>query len=226
MLSNEETVLRTTNCIQIPPVDDRDLVAAAQRGEERAFAALMDRYHRMILAIVRRVSGSYDDGEDLAQQTFMKAFAHIDKFAGRSSFSTWLMSIALNESLMWRRKAWRTREIPLATSISREGDPVAFECPDTGPDPAALYLRKEWSSRLRSAMNYLAPVTRATLQLCDLEERSMDEVALFLGISVSAVKSRRSRGRATLRQKLGRRPTRKASLCHSGQDYLSANLSG
>src|SRR5260370_22238378 len=90
--------------------EDAALVFAAKRGDGQAFEILIARYHRRILAIARRFSRNREDAEDIAQQSFQKAFIHLHKFEGNSCFSTWLTRIAINEALMLLRRGRGLRE--------------------------------------------------------------------------------------------------------------------
>ncbi|MGB6132417.1 MAG: RNA polymerase sigma factor [Acidobacteriaceae bacterium] len=190
--------------IRTPRQEEDILVDAARSGDSIAFEALMMRYKRLVLAISRRMTGSLADGEDVCQQAFMKAFANVSSFAGRCSFSTWLVSIAMNEARMWRRKALRFREVSmneLCTGETADMPPPEFM--DRRPDPEITCSQVESRRLLLAAIDRLEPGTRDAVRLCDLEEQSAIAAALVLGISTSAVKSRRLRGRLALREKLG-----------------------
>src|SRR6201997_976477 len=98
---------RVLNKISKPDVavaSDRDstaeeqLVAAAKGGDEGAFETLFNRHQRRIFALAFRYTRVREDAEDIVQQTFQKAFVHLQKFEGKSSFSTWLTGIAITES--------------------------------------------------------------------------------------------------------------------------------
>jgi RNA polymerase sigma-70 factor (ECF subfamily) len=200
--------------IRTPRQEEDILVEAARSGDPVAFEALMVRNRRLVLAIARRMTGNLSDGEDVCQQAFMKAFANVSSFAGRCSFSTWLVSIAMNEARMWRRKALRSREVSMTELCTGEtGDMPPPEFMDRRPDPEITCSRLESRRLLLSAIDRLEPGMRDALRLCDLEERSTIAAALLLGISTSAMKSRRLRGRLALREKLrsSRPPRRRAA---------------
>ena len=194
----EESLTET----RAPETEDEKLVAAAKNGDSAAFEALVIRNKGRVLAITRRITGSFAEAEDLSQQAFMKAFANLSRFGGRCSFSTWLVTIAMNESRMWHRKARRSREVPMTDLCSGE----AFEMPpdfmDRRPNPEASYSQEERSRLLYSAMERLKPGMRDALRLCDLGEESTIGAAVLLGVTANAVKSRRLRGRVVLRRKL------------------------
>ncbi|HEX4066835.1 MAG TPA: sigma factor-like helix-turn-helix DNA-binding protein [Acidobacteriaceae bacterium] len=90
----------------------------------------------------------------------------------------------------------------VSTFVDDDGSPVAFDCPDEAPDPEILYLQKKKDRLLLSELEQLAPANRAAIEVCDLQQQSTVDAAVILGVSVAALKSRRSRGRAALRRKL------------------------
>lgn len=183
-------------------VGEESLVAAAIQGDATAFEMLALRYKRIVMAITRRMTGSLVEAEDLTQQAFMKAFANMSRFAGRCSFSTWLISIAMNEARMWLRKARKSREVGMSELCSDDTLDAPPDFMDWRPGPELTYSQTERSRLLFSEIERLKPETRVALQLCDLEEQSSVEAAAALGITANGVKSRRLRGRAILRKRL------------------------
>jgi RNA polymerase sigma-70 factor (ECF subfamily) len=94
--------------------DDRAaLVLAAKSGEGHPFEILIERYQRRMLAVARRFARIRGDAEDIVEQSFQKAFVHLRKFEGKSSFSTWVTRIAINEALMWLRRGRGLREVSI-----------------------------------------------------------------------------------------------------------------
>jgi RNA polymerase sigma factor (sigma-70 family) len=130
-------------------------VLAANRGEDQAFEILVKRYQPKIFAIAMRFTRVREDAEDIVQETFQKAFIHLHRFEGKSSFFTWLTRIAINEALMLLRKGHLLREVSMANST--EGETVAhgLEIRDPVPDPEANYLKREATGILRSAIGKL-----------------------------------------------------------------------
>lgn len=181
---------------------EEDLVAAARQGSADAFETMALRYRRMVMSVIWRITGSPIEAEDLTQQALMKAFTKIGDFAGRSSFRTWLISIAMNEARMWRRKARRLREVKMSELQSDDNLDTPPDFMDSRPGPEAVYSELEFRRLFLSELERLKPEARLTLQLCDLEERSNGDVARTLGITESCVKSRRLRARAILRKRL------------------------
>lgn len=193
--------------LRAPRTEDGYLVAAAVGGDPAAFEVLVLRYKGAVFAFIRRMTVNSDDVEDLAQQTFMKAFMNLSRFQARCSFSTWLMSIAMNEARMWKRRIRRVREVPILYTSANEVEVHSLDFHDVKPDPELTYSRKERYGRLHAGIATLPPVTRAAIQLCDLNEKSTRDTARLLGLTVAAVKSRRSRSRADLRRKLKTKQT-------------------
>lgn len=191
------------NRLRTEPVDA--LVAIATDGTIATFEELVQSYRHTVLGIGRSILGSTSDAEEIAQQTFMKVFINLITFRKESSFSTWLISIARNEALMWKRKQSRLRESPLILD-AKEGDGTlrVIEMPDQRPDPEALCFARECDALLTAKLAQLRPEMREALQFCDLQENSMCEATQFLGVTVAAVKSRRRRARMVLRTKLER----------------------
>ena len=192
----------------VPPVqllageDELALVAAAKNGETQAFEILVARHQRRIFAVALRCTGVRQDAEDIMQQSFQKAFLHLHQFEGRSSFSTWLTQVAINEARMLQRKGGGRHEVSIDDINENAETATSLEIPDSSPNPEAGYSQREWGRMLSSAMNELSHRTRRAIQLRELDERSTEETARIMGISVGAVKARVFHGRRKLRESL------------------------
>jgi len=178
---------------------DQALVARAKDGDEKAFETLVKRHRRKVLALALRYTRVREDAEDVVQQTLQKAFVYLRNFEGKSSFSTWLTRIAINEALMWLRKARALCEVPLNHSVNDEGARPDVHVADATPDPEATYMRQEETRTLSMAIERLAPSIRIVLELKELRELSARETARHLGLSLGAVKARVFHGRKKLR---------------------------
>ena len=182
--------------------EDAVLVAAAKNGSIGAFEVLVKRHRGRILRIAQRVTRNREDAEDVVQQSLQKAFGHLHKFEERSSFSTWLTRIAINEAIMCLRSR-RARAVWVdVLTPSKEGTLTALQIPDPSASPERSCAQRETERFLFFAINQLTPGVRTAIQLCDLEEQSLKESAHMMGLSVTAVKSRVSRGRRELRKTL------------------------
>jgi RNA polymerase sigma-70 factor (ECF subfamily) len=184
--------------------EDAALVAGAKSGNARAFELLVQRHERKIVLLAQRVTRNREDAEDVVQQSFQKAFIHLSKFEGESLFSTWLTRIAINEALMLLRRKRRSREVPISESPTEDEIGLPLDIPDLGLNPEDSCLRREQERILSAAVNELTPGTRKAIQLRELDERSTEETAQVMGLSVGAVKGRVFHGRRKLRKKLQR----------------------
>jgi RNA polymerase sigma-70 factor (ECF subfamily) len=191
----------TTACVS-DSAGERTLVVAAKNGDEQAFEMLFKRHQQRILAIVRRYIRIREDAEDIAQQSFEKAYIHLCQFQGESSFSTWLTRIAINEAFMFLRRIGRTREVSIDSLGGPEGSPASFEIPDSHANPETRYAQREQVRMLSKALRNLRPALRTTIALSEIRELSTSETARHLGLSVAAVKARIFRGKRQLRREL------------------------
>lgn len=183
-------------------VSDAWLVARAKRGDREAFDQLMKRHEQKVFFTAMRITRNREDAEDVVQQSFHNAFIHLPEFQGKSSFSTWLTRIALNEAFMHKRRARRSRLVCLDDASSQEGAKQMLEVVDSGPGPELTFSTNERSQLVLLAVEGLKPEMRSAIKLFHFAETSIKETADMLGVSVTAVKSRVNRGRSVLREKL------------------------
>mgnify|MGYP001486545343 CR=1 FL=1 len=186
------------------PMDDVSLVALAQQGDAPAFSELVSRYDRKIFRLARHITNSDEDAEDVLQETFLKAYEHLDGFQGNSKFYTWLVRIAVNESLMKLRKRKSDRTVSIDEPADNGDEPIVREIAVWDGTPEQQYSSEELRSILDKAVGNLKPAFRTVFLLRDVEELSTEETAAALQISVPAVKSRLLRARLELRERLTR----------------------
>jgi RNA polymerase sigma-70 factor (ECF subfamily) len=189
---------------------EEELVAAAKAGDEGAFETLFNRHQRRIFVLAFRYTRIREDAEDIVQQTFQKAFVHLQKFEGKSSLSTWLTRIAINQALMLLRSRRGLREVLIDDSSGDEEATPARELADASPDPEASYLQREKIQVLSVAMRQLTPRMRKAIELRELAELSNRDTAAHLGVSIGTVKARVFHARRKLAKALRRdmRPRR------------------
>jgi len=180
------------------------LVAAAKCGENQAFGVLAERHHQKIYSLVLRYVRVREDAEDIVQQTFQRAYIGLHRFEGKSSFSTWLTSIAINEALMLLRRNRGRHEVAIDESSNPEGIPRCLSICHSGIGPEASYLQVEAAEILSAAMNRLTPRVRKAIELRDLRGLSTRETARHMGLSIAAVKARVFHGRKKLREIIGK----------------------
>jgi RNA polymerase sigma-70 factor (ECF subfamily) len=184
--------------------DEAALVAQAQQGGVEAFTELVNRYERNIFRLARHITQNPEDAEDVLQETFLKAYEHLVDFQGNSKFYTWLVRIAVNQSLMKLRKRKTDASVSLDEPFDTGEENLTREIAVWDPNPELIYSREEIRSILEKAVQSLPPAFRAVFALRDIEELSTEETAVVLDLSIPAVKSRLLRARLRLREKLTR----------------------
>jgi RNA polymerase sigma-70 factor (ECF subfamily) len=184
--------------------DETALVAQARVGDTEAFTDLVRRYEGKIFRLAQHITQSREDAEDVLQETFLKAYEHLDQFQGNSKFYTWIVRIAVNQALMKLRKRKSDKTVSLDETIDTGEDMVAREIAAWEENPEERYSREEMESILESAVQSLPSPYRTVFVLRDMDELSTEETAEALNLSIPAVKSRLLRARLQLRDKLTR----------------------
>ena len=185
-------------------VDEAQLVAQSREGDSAAFNELVRRYEGKIFRLAMHVTQNREDAEDVLQETFLKAYEHLDQFKGDSKFYTWIVRIAVNQALMKLRRRKTDKSVSLDETIDTGEDTVTREVAAWDEDPEQRFSREELGGILDSAVQSLEPLYRSVFVLRDVEELSTEETAEVLGLSIPAVKSRLLRARLQLREKLTR----------------------
>ena len=199
---------------------ERQLVAAAKGGDEAAFETLFNRHQRKIYVLAFRYTRVREDAEDIVQQTFQNAFVHLQTFEGKSSFSTWLTRIAINQALMLLRSRRGLRELLVGDSSGDEEATPALELADANPDPEASYLQREKTQIVSAAVRQLAPGMRKAIELKELGELSNRDTAAHMGVSIGTVKARAFHARRKLAVAL-RRHLRPRRVSRNGISVLA-----
>ncbi len=184
--------------------DESPILALARQGDAKAFSELMRKYEGKIFRLAQHITQNREDAEDVLQETFLKAYEHLDQFQGNSKFYTWVVRIAVNQALMKLRKRKTDRSVSIDEGIDTGEDVVVREIAAWDEDPEQKYSREELGEILDSAVQSLAPPYRTVFILRDIDELSTEETAEALELSVPAVKSRLLRARLQLREKLTR----------------------
>jgi RNA polymerase sigma-70 factor (ECF subfamily) len=182
--------------------DDLDLVHASQNGDVSAFEQLVKRYDRKLLRIAQGVTHNTEDSQDAVQEALLKAFQNLGQFREQSQFSTWLIRITLNQSLMKLRKQRSIREVSLDEHFQADGNMLPMEVTDWAPNPEQLYSASELRDILVKTLKDLRPILRMVFVLRDIEGFSIDQTSEVLNLSHSAVKARLWRARLQLRERL------------------------
>jgi RNA polymerase sigma-70 factor, ECF subfamily len=189
---------------RVEDLGDEDLVGLARRGERAAFREIMQRYNRRLYRIARSVLRDDSEAEDVVQEAYLRAFAHLDRFRGEARFSTWLTRIALNEALGRLRQRRPFVDLAAIDAINDQGEAHVIFLPSARQDgdPEAAAARAEVQRLLERAVDRLPDPFRVVFVLRDMEEMSVAETASHLGLRPETVRTRLHRARRLLRQSL------------------------
>ncbi|MGH9321948.1 MAG: RNA polymerase sigma factor [Vicinamibacteria bacterium] len=175
---------------------DETIVRRVLEGERDLYEILVRRHNQRLYRIARSIVKDEFEAEDVMQDTYVKAYAHLDQFQGRASFTTWIARIAVHEAL---------------ARLRRNGRFVEWEETMGGPEtPEDDLSRRELGGILTEAIDSIPGPHRLVFVLRELEGMSTDEVAQCLGISPDNVKARFHRAKVALRKDIDRRLGRHA----------------
>ena len=166
-------------------------------GETALFEIIMRRYNQRLYRVARSILRNDAEAEDVMQDAYVRAYQHLDQFAGRAKFATWLTRIAVHEALARVRRRSRVQELD-AEPYGGNMDPLSAKT----PDPEQQASDRELLVLLQSAVLALPANYRSVLVLRDIEEMSTADTAEALELSEENVKVRLHRARALLRREL------------------------
>ena len=182
---------------------DVALVERVRAGDVSAYDTLVRKYERQIFRIAQHITQNREDAEDVMQDAFLKAYEKLDQFQGNSKFYTWLVRIAVNESLMRLRKRRTGRMVSIDEDLETdEGTRSRAIWPTGLPTRSRTTTRPSWPRFCARPSRGLPRGFRVVFALRDVEGLSTEETAETLGLSVPAVKSRLLRARLQLRERL------------------------
>jgi len=196
--------LETIQSSKVEPGDELALVRAAKSGDISAFEQLVKLYDRNIFRLAQHITQNREDAEDVVQEAFLKAYTHLNGFQEQSKFYTWLVRIAVNESLMKLRRRRADKTVSLDQEIEGEENSMPREVNDWRPNPEQVYNQAEMNQILTKTIGGLPGGFRTVFVLRDVEGLSTEETAEALQLSVPAVKSRLLRARLQLRERLSK----------------------
>ena len=192
---------------------EKELVRAAQRGDDSAFEELVRTYEKRVYHLALRMCGNVDDAYEVAQEAFLSAWKGMRFFRGDSSFSTWLYRLTSNAAIDFLR---RQRRQGGSDGVSLDDEDMFLEVADPAPSPHQQAERLELRDALARGLGALSPEHRQVLLLRELQGLTYEEIAAALELDLGTVKSRIARAREKLRKYLV------ASGNFSG--YLPSNL--
>jgi len=171
---------------------DAELAAAARRGDPSALSEIVRRHQKRVYNLAYRMLRNPEDAEDITQDAFLSALAHLSQIRRDASLGAWICRIAANLCLARIRSSGRAREVPLEASLSSLADA------ETGDE----WSRRHLVGETREAIARLPPKYRLAVVACYLEGRSYQEAARIAGVPVRTLKTRLYRARAMLRRLL------------------------
>jgi len=184
-------------------LSDHALIEATKGGDEAAFAEIMGRYRNPITNYLYRFLNDYEEAVDLAQETFVRVYFALDRYHTEYAFSTYIYRIATNLAISEIRRRKRRKLLSLTGLFqSDEDQAVEYQPPDERPLPDAQLANEERDKTIAAAIAALPEKYRVPIILRDIEGRSYDEVAAIMGLGLGTTKSRISRARALLKEKL------------------------
>lgn len=184
-------------------VSDHQLIQRVREGDEAAFGEIILRYKNPITNFLYRFLNDYEEAVDLAQETFVRVYFAIDRYHTNYAFSTYIYRIASNLAITELRKRKRRSVLSLTGLFQSDAaEPVEFQPTDSRPLADSDLVEEERSRVIAKAIATLPPKYRIPIILRDVEGRSYEDVADLMRLGLGTTKSRISRGRGLLREKL------------------------
>jgi RNA polymerase sigma-70 factor (ECF subfamily) len=184
------------------PISDEEVVQRVRAGETSLFEVVMRRYNQRLYRVARVILRDDAEAEDVMQQAYVNAYLHLDQFAHRAAFSTWLTKIAVHEALARARR--RDRFDPTEAIYGWDGETMdALKSPE--PDPERQAFAGELRALIESAIEALPEHYRAVFVMREVEGMSTAESAECLDITEETIKTRLHRARLLLREALYQR---------------------
>lgn len=181
--------------------DEPKTIAQALSGDQRAYAALVEKHKGPVFHIVFKIVRNQDAANDLVQETFMKAFSSLASYRSEYRFSTWLYKIAANSSIDYLRKR-RINALSLDQPVETQDGQMEFEVADNTHNPEKDLVRKQQRFSIDEAIQSLPDKYREVIIYRHKDDKSYEEIADSLGIPVGTVKARIFRARELLKKKL------------------------
>ncbi|MDQ3130080.1 MAG: sigma-70 family RNA polymerase sigma factor [Acidobacteriota bacterium] len=191
------------NTVPSEPLSDHQLIEATKQGDEAAFAEIVNRYRNPITNFLYRFLNDYEEAVDLAQETFIRVYFAIERYHTDYAFSTYIYRIATNLAISETRKRKRRQLLSLTGLFQNEDDSeTEFQLPDEKSLPDEDLIEDERNRTIARAISALPDKYRAPIILREIEDKSYEEIAQILGLGLGTTKSRISRARNLLKEKL------------------------
>ena len=189
--------------VPIKDLSDHELIEATKTGDEAAFAEIMNRYRNQITNYLYRFLNDYEEAVDLAQETFVRVYFAIERYHTEYAFSTYIYRIATNLAISEIRKRKRRKLISLTGFFQFDNEEDQdFHPADENPLPDQDFIETEQSKTIARAIAALPEKYRAPIVLREIEGKTYEEIAEILKLGLGTTKSRISRARKLLQEKL------------------------
>jgi RNA polymerase sigma-70 factor (ECF subfamily) len=182
---------------QLSDHDDNLCIQKCLAGEVNSFEPVVHKYQKLVYNIVYRIVGNQSDAEDLAQESFVRAYRALDRFDPSRRFSSWIISIATNLSIDFLRKK-RVKMMSTGHPVDGRERPFCSLLADPGDNPEEQLEKKERGFMLEKALTGLQPRYRTAVILRDQWEYSYSEISAIMGVPVNTVRTWIRRGRREL----------------------------
>lgn len=186
----------------VAAVDDMELARRALERDGRAFRTIIQRYNQRLYRIARAVIPNSSEAEDIVQEAYVRAFAHLDRFRGESTLATWLSRIVINEALGRLRKRQHAAEFANSDDCAVEAEVIQFPRNRSFDDPERTMAQRQIVQLVERATDNLPDLYRAVFVARVIEDLSIDETAELLHVRPETVKTRLHRARALVRKEL------------------------
>lgn len=191
------------NTVAEEKLSDHQLIEATKNGDENAFAEIVARYRNPLTNYLYRFLNDYEEAVDLAQETFVRVYFAIDRYHTQYAFSTYVYRIATNLAISEIRRRKRRRLLSLTGLFQADEDSdVEYQPADTAALQDSQLVDDERDRTIAKAIAALPEKYRVPIILRDIQGKSYDEVAEIMGLRLGTTKSRISRGRGLLKEKL------------------------
>jgi RNA polymerase sigma-70 factor, ECF subfamily len=182
--------------------EERSIIQRCKQGDIGAFNELVKRYEKQVYNFAYRLTGNYDDANDIAQDALIRVYNAIGSFRGDASFTTWLYRIITNVFLDERKRERAHPHSSLDEQVDLEESSIVRQIEDPSPQPLAHVEEKEIGRILQQAVNTLPDYQRAMVLLYHTEQKSYEEISEIMNLPIGTVKSRLNRARLALKEKL------------------------
>jgi len=179
-------------------LSDEEAVSRILKGETALFETIMRRYNQRLYRVTRAILRNDSEAEDVIQDAYVRAYEHLDQFAGKAAFPTWLTRIAIHEALARRRRGRRVEELE---AVQKKEDFISTLESST-PDPETQTAQSQARRFLEAAIEALPDDYRTIVVMRDVEEMNVAETAASLDVTEAVVKTRLHRAHAMLRKEL------------------------